>query len=43
MREYFPEPNYSRGRVKVEFHLYSYVRKGALKNATCVNTSKRLI
>ena len=43
MREYFAEPNYSRGRVKVEFHLYSYVKKGALKNPTCVNTSKRLI
>ena len=31
MREYFPEPKYSRGRVKVEWYLTNYATKADLK------------
>ena len=40
MSEYFPEPKYSRGRVKVELGLSNYATKAALKNTTGVDTSK---
>ena len=40
MSEYFPEPKYSEGRVKVELDLYNYVTKSDLKNATGVDISK---
>ena len=40
MSEYFPEPKYSKGRVKVELDLYNYVTKSDLKNATGVDISK---
>ena len=39
MREYFPEPKSSGGRVKVELDLSNYATKTDLKNATVVNTS----
>ena len=40
MSEYFPEPNSSGGRVKVELDLTNYASKADLKNATGVDTSK---
>ena len=40
MSEYFPEPKYSRGRVKVELDLSNYATKTELKNVTGVDTSK---
>ena len=40
MSEYFPEPKYSEGRVKVALDLYDYATKSDLKNATGVDTSK---
>ena len=36
----FPEPKFSRGRVKVELDLSSYATKVDLKNAAGVETSK---
>ena len=39
-REYFPEPKYSRGRVKVELNLTNYATKADLKNEIGVNISK---
>ena len=39
MSEYFPEPNSSEGRVKVELDLPN-ATKADLKNATGVDTSK---
>ena len=40
MREGFPEPKYSRGRVKVEVDLSNCETKADLKNVTGVDTSK---
>ena len=40
MSEYFPEPKFLGGRVKVELDLSNYATKGDLKNATNVETSK---
>ena len=40
MREYFPEPKCSRGRMKAELDLSDYATKADLKNATGVDTSK---
>ena len=39
MSEYFPEPKYLRGKVKVELELSNYATKTNLKNATGVDTS----
>ena len=39
-REYFPEPKYSRGRVKVELNITKYTTKTDLKNEIGVNISK---
>ena len=39
MSEYFPEPQSSGGRVRVELDLSNYARKADLKNATGVDTS----
>ena len=40
MSEYFPEPKYLSGRVKIELDLSNYETKADLKNATLVETSK---
>ena len=40
MSEFFPEPNCSGGRVKVELDLSNYATKADLKNSTGVDTSK---
>ena len=40
MSEYFPEPKYEGGKVKVELDLSNYATKADLKNATGVDTSK---
>ena len=40
MSEYFPEPKYLGGRMKVELDLSDYATKADLKNATVVDTSK---
>ena len=40
MSEYFPEPNYFGGRVKVELDLCNYATKADFKSATGVDTSK---
>ena len=40
MSEYFPEPRYSGGRVKVKFDLSNYAIKADFKNATGVDASK---
>ena len=40
MSEYFPEPKFSRGRVKVELDLSKLCSKRRFKNATGVDTSK---
>ena len=40
MGQYFPEPKYSGGKVKVELDLSNYATKSDLKNATGVDTSK---
>ena len=40
MSEYFPETIYLGRRVKVELDWSNYARKGDLKNATAVDTSK---
>ena len=40
MREYFPEPKSSGGRVKVALDLSNYATKAGLKNATGADTSK---
>ena len=40
MSKYFPEPKYSKGRVKVELDLSDYSTKAYLKNATRIDTSK---
>ena len=40
MSEYFPEPKFSRGRVKVELDLSNYTTKADLKNAAGVDASK---
>ena len=40
MSEYFPEPIYSGGRVKVELDLPNYATKADLRTATDVDTSK---
>ena len=34
MKEYFPEPKYSRGRVKVELDLSNYATKACLKRSS---------
>ena len=39
MSEYFLEPNYLGGKVKVELDLSNHATKGGLKNATGVHTS----
>ena len=39
MNEYFPEPQSSGGRVKVELDLSNYATKTDLKNLTVVNMS----
>ena len=38
MSEYFPEPKFSGGRVKVELDLFNYATNADLKNATGVDT-----
>ena len=40
MREYFPGPKSSGGRVKVELDLSTYAAKADLKNVTGADTSK---
>ena len=40
MSEYFPEPKFSAGRVKVELDLSNYAAKAALKNGAGADTSK---
>ena len=40
MSEFFPEPKFSWGRVKVELDLSNYATKADLKNAAGVDTSK---
>ena len=40
MREYFPEPKFSAGKVKVELNLSNYATKADLKTATGGDTSK---
>ena len=40
MREYFPKPKSSEGRVKVELDLSNYATKAYFKNAVGVDTSK---
>ena len=40
MREYFPEPKSSGGRVKVELDLSNYATKPDFKSETGVDTSK---
>ena len=40
MSEYFPEPIYSGGRVKVKLDSSNSTTKSDLKNATGVDTSK---
>ena len=40
MSEYFPEPKYSRRRVKVGLYLSNYAAKADLKNATGVDILK---
>ena len=40
MSEYFTEPKFSGGRVKVELDLSNYTTKADLKNATGIDTSK---
>ena len=39
MSKYFPEPIFSRERVKVEFDLSNFVTKVDFKNTTGVDTS----
>ena len=39
MSEYFPETEYSRGRVKVELDLLNYATKADLKNWPVADTS----
>ena len=39
MSEYFPEPKYSRGKVKVELDLSNYATKADLKNAKDLDIS----
>ena len=40
MREYFPEPKSSGGKVKIELDLSNYATKADFKNATDVDTSE---
>ena len=40
MSEYFPEPKFLGGRVKVELDLSNYATKTNLRNATGADTSK---
>ena len=40
MSEFFPEPKFSWGRVKVELDLSNYATKADLKNAISIDTSK---
>ena len=40
MSEYFPERKPFERRVKAEFDLSNYEKKGDLKNATGIDTSK---
>ena len=40
MSEYFPEPKYSRRRVKVGLYLSNYATKADVKNATGVDILK---
>ena len=40
MDEYFPEPKFLGGKVKVEFDLSNYATKADLKNPAGVDTSK---
>ena len=40
MSEYFPEPKYLGGRLKVELDLSNFATKADLKNVTGVDTSK---
>ena len=40
MSEYFPEPKYSRRRVKVGLYLSNYATKADLKNAGAVDILK---
>ena len=41
MREYFPEPKSSGGRVKVELDLSNYATKADLKNTTGFATENK--
>ena len=38
MSEYFPEPKFSGGKVKVKLNLSNYAIKDNFKNATGVDT-----
>ena len=40
MSEYFPEPKYSGGKLKVELDLSNYAAKADFKNTTGVDPSK---
>ena len=40
MSEFFPEPKFSWGRVKVELNLSNYAKQTDLKNAIGIDTSK---
>ena len=40
MSEYFPEPEYSAGKVKIELDLPNYATKADAKNATGIETWK---
>ena len=40
MREFFPEPKSSGGRLKVQLDLPNYATKAGLKKVTLANTSK---
>ena len=39
MIDYFPEPKFLEGKVKVELDLSTYAAKTDLKNATWIDTS----
>ena len=40
MRQYFPEPKSSGGKVNIELDLSNYATKADFKNATDVDTSE---
>ena len=42
MREYFPKPNFLGANVKVDLDLSNLATKADLKNATGIDTSKKV-